>query len=122
MADSLDSRALAHLAAHKADDKKADDIRVFNLEGISLIADFVLLCSAQTTVKVRAVAQHVEEELTKAGYHLHGSEGWNEAVWILLDFGTVIVHVLRTQEREYYNLERLWAQAPQESWTPAANA
>lgn len=120
--DQLDSLTLIEMAANKADDKKADDIKLFDLNGISLIADRVLLCSGQTTVKVRAVAQHVEEELTKAGYTLYGSEGWSDSVWVLLDFGTVIVHVLRTQEREFYNLERLWSQAPSVSWEPATNA
>lgn len=109
------------MAAAKAEDKKADDIKLFDLNGISLIADRVLLCSGQTTVKVRAIAQYVEEELTKAGYTLYGSEGWSDAVWVLLDFGTVIVHVLRTEEREFYNLERLWSQAPVAAWAPATN-
>jgi ribosome-associated protein len=120
VADSADSRALVELAANKADDKKADDIKIFDLQGISLMADYVMLCSGQTTVKVKAIAQHVEEEVTKAGYKLQGSEGWAEAVWILLDFGTLIVHVMRDKEREYYNLERLWSQSPVETWAPAA--
>lgn len=113
------SRALVELAANKADDKKADDIKIFDLQGVSLLADYILLCSGQTTVKTKAIAQYVEEELTKAGHTLHGSEGWTEAVWILLDFGTLIVHVMRDKEREYYNLERLWSQGHVESWTPA---
>ena len=120
MAEQVDSRALVELAANKADDKKADDIKIFDLQGISLMADFILLCSGQTTVKVKAVAQHIEEEVTKAGYTLQGSEGWAEGVWILLDFGTLIVHVMRDKEREYYNMERLWSQAKIESWEPAA--
>ena len=119
MADAADSRALVDLAAHKADDKKADDIKIFDMNGISLLTDYVLLASGQTTVKVKAIAQYVEEELTKAGYTLHGSEGWAEAVWILMDFGTLIVHVMRTKEREYYNLERLWSNTPVESWSSA---
>ena len=122
MADQVDSRTLVEFAANKADDKKADDIKIFDLQGISLMADYILLCSGQTTVKVKAVAQYVEEEVTNAGYTLQGSEGWAEGVWILLDFGTLIVHVMRDQEREYYNLERLWSQAKIESWQPAAQS
>ena len=116
------SRALVEMAANKADDKKADDIKIFDLQGVSLLADYILLCSGQTTVKTKAIAQHVEEELTKAGHTLQGSEGWTEGVWVLLDFGTLIVHVMRDQEREYYNLERLWSQGSVESWTPAESA
>lgn len=122
MADQVDSRTLVALAANKADDKKADDIKIFDLQGISLMADYILLCSGQTTVKVKAVAQYVEEEVTRAGYTLQGSEGWAEGVWILLDFGTLIVHVMRDQEREFYNLERLWSQAKIESWQPATQS
>ena len=122
MADQVDSRALVELAANKADDKKADDIKIFDLQGVSLMADYILLCSGQTTVKVKAVAQHIEEEVTKAGYALQGSEGWAEGVWILLDFGTLIVHVMRDKEREYYNMERLWSQAKIESWEPATQS
>lgn len=118
MVEQVDSRALVELAANKADDKKADDIKIFDLQGVSLMADYILLCSGQTTVKVKAVAQHIEDEVTKAGYQLQGSEGWAEGVWILLDFGTLVVHVMRDKEREYYNLERLWSQAKIESWQP----
>ena len=116
-----DGRALVESAAAKADDKKADDIKIFDMQGISMLADYYLLCSGQTTIKVKAVAQHVEEELTKAGHKLYGSEGLSDGLWVLLDFGTVIVHVMRTQEREFYNLERLWSQGHVESWVPTAN-
>ena len=116
-----DGRALVELAAELADAKKADDIRLFDVEGISLLADFGLLCSGQTSIKVRAIAQHVEEELTKAGHKLYGSEGLSDGLWVLLDFGTLIVHVMRTQEREFYNLERLWSTGHVEAWAPAAN-
>ncbi len=119
MVEQVDSRALVELAANKADDKKADDIKIFDLQGVSLMADYILLGSGQTTVKVKAIAQYIEEELTDAGYKLQGSEGWAEAVWILLDFGTLVVHVMRDKEREYYNLERLWSQAKIESWQPS---
>jgi ribosome-associated protein len=116
-----DERALVELAAHKADDKKADDIVIVDMHGVSLLADYFLLCSGQTSIKVRAVASHIEEELTKAGYHLYGQEGMADGLWVLLDFGTVIVHVMRDKEREFYNLERLWGQGRQEHWASAVN-
>lgn len=116
-----DGRALVEFAAAKADEKKGDDIRIIDVEGISLLADYYMLCSGQTSIKVRAIAQFVEDELTKAGYKLYGSEGMSDGLWVLLDFGTVIVHVMRTQEREFYNLERLWSQGRSEAWAPAAN-
>lgn len=113
-----DGRALVEFAAEKADDKKADQIKIFDVEGISLLADYFLLCSGQTSIKVRAIAQHVEEELTNAGHKLYGMEGMSDGLWVLLDFGTVIVHIMREQEREFYNLERLWSHGRIESWEP----
>lgn len=116
-----EGRALVELAAKLADEKKGDEIKIFDVEGVSLLADFYLLCSGQTSIKVKAIAQFIEEELTKAGHTLYGSEGMSDGLWVLLDFGTVIVHVMRTQEREFYNLERLWSQARVESWAPTAS-
>lgn len=111
-----DSRALVELAAEKADDKKADEIKILDVRGVSLLADYFLLCSGQTTVKVRAIAQNVEEELTNAGHKLYGMEGLQDGLWVLMDFGTVIVHVMREQEREFYNLERLWSSSNVETY------
>ncbi len=115
-----EGREIATLAAEKADDKKADDIKIFDVQGISQLADYLVLCSGQTSIKVRAIAQNVEDELTKAGHKLYGMEGMSDGLWVLLDFGTTIVHVMREQEREFYNLERLWSIARVENWTPAA--
>lgn len=117
-----DTRTMVELAAEKADEKKADEIKILDVQGVSLLADYFLLCSGQTSIKVRAIAQHVEEELTKAGYKLHGMEGMQDGIWVLMDFGTLIVHVMRTQEREFYNLERLWSQGRVEEWNPQAAA
>lgn len=119
-AKSAEGRAIVELAAAKADDKKADQIKILDVEGVSLLADYFLICSGQTSIKVRAIAQHVEEELTNAGYKLYGAEGMSDGIWVLLDFGTVIVHVMREQEREFYNIERLWSQGRLENWQPAA--
>lgn len=115
-----EGRRIVELAANKADDKKADDIKIIDVTGISQLADYYLVCSGQTSVKVRAIAQHVEEELTNAGHRLYGIEGMSDGLWVLLDFGTAIVHVMRSQEREFYNLERLWSQGKVETYTPAA--
>ncbi|HEY9722978.1 MAG TPA: ribosome silencing factor [Oscillatoriaceae cyanobacterium] len=114
------ARAIVEMAAAKADDKKADQIKILDVEGISMLADYFLVCSGQTSIKVRAIAQFVEEELTNAGHKLYGMEGLADGVWVLLDFGTVIVHVMREKEREFYNLERLWAQGRVENYEPAA--
>jgi ribosome-associated protein len=114
-----EGRRIVEMAAAKADDKKADDIKIIDVTGISMLADFYLVCSGQTSVKVRAIAQHVEEELTNAGHRLYGIEGMSDGLWVLLDFGTCIVHVMRQQEREFYNLERLWSTGKVETYASA---
>ena len=116
-----DGRRIVEMAAAKADDKKADDIKIIDVTGVSMLADYYLVCSGQTSVKVRAIAQHIEEELTNAGVRRYGMEGMADGQWVLLDFGTCIVHIMRQQEREFYNLERLWSQGHVESWVPTAN-
>lgn len=116
------ARRIIEMAAAKADDKKADDIKIIDVTGVSQLADFYLVCSGQTSVKVRAIAQHIEEELTNAGNRLYGIEGMSDGLWVLLDFGTAIVHVMREQEREFYNLERLWSTGKSESYQPAETA
>lgn len=115
------SRILVTQAAEKADEKKADQLKIFDMQGISLLADYFLLGSGQSAIKVRAIAQHVEHELTQAGFKLYGSEGMSDGLWVLLDFGTVIIHIMREQEREFYNLERLWSTGRVESWASAVN-
>lgn len=117
-----EGRRIINMAAAKADDKKADDIKIIDVTGVSQLADYYLVCSGQTSVKVRAIAQHIEEELTNAGHRLYGIEGMSDGLWVLLDFGTAIVHVMREQEREFYNLERLWSTGKAESYRPAETA
>ena len=115
-----EGRRIVELAAAKADDKKADDIKIIDVQGVSMLADYYLVCSGQTSVKVRAIAQHVEDELTKSGHRLYGIEGMADGLWVLLDFGTAIVHIMRQQEREFYNLERLWGHGKVETWQSPA--
>lgn len=114
-------RELALLIAAKADEKKARDIKILDMEGVSLLADYMVIVSGQTAVQVRAIAQFIDEELKKSDQKIYGLEGRNEGHWVLLDYGTVIVHVMREEEREFYNLERLWSQGRVETYEPAAS-
>lgn len=94
-----------------ADAKKAKDIRVLNIRHISPITDYFIICSGSSTVQVKAIADEIEDKLAEEGYNLNHREGYNSAKWILLDFGGVIIHVFHDEDREFYNLERLWADA-----------
>ena len=114
----IEGRELVQLIAEKADEKKAGDIKILDMEGVSLLADYMIVCSGNTAIQVRAIAQHINEELKKLDQKIYGLEGMSEGHWVLLDFGTVIVHVMRAEEREFYNLERLWSQSRIETWEP----
>lgn len=82
-----------------------------NLQGISLIADYFVICSGSSTIQVRAIAEQVDEAMSLAGLPPLRVEGYKDGRWILLDFGSVIVHVFQDEERKYFNLERLWGDA-----------
>ncbi|HEU4962673.1 MAG TPA: ribosome silencing factor [Bacilli bacterium] len=104
---------LARYAADAAADKKANDIVVLDIEGLSVIADYFVICSGNSSTQVQAIANGVKEKLGKRGIHLKAMEGYDEAKWVLLDFGDVVVHIFRPDEREFYNLERVWGDAKQ---------
>ncbi|MBU6428681.1 MAG: ribosome silencing factor [Cyanobacteria bacterium REEB65] len=113
---------LSNLAAQAADEKKAQAIMLLDLQAVSLLADFFVLCNGTTPIQVRAIAQNVQDSLEAAGFRLSRSEGMQEGRWVLLDFGVVIVHVMHEREREFYNLERLWNQARLVPYQAAASA
>ncbi len=104
---------LARLAAEAASDKRADDIRAFDVTDQLVITDVFLLCSASNDRQVRAVVDSIEERLRAEGVKAVRREGEREARWVLIDFLDVIVHVQHTEERTYYALERLWADCPE---------
>lgn len=100
-------------AAYKAvDDKKGEDIVVLNMEGVSLIADQFIICHANSERQVQAIAREVADKASENGYMVKRIEGMDLARWVLVDLGDVVVHVFHRDERGYYNLEKLWGDAP----------
>ncbi|MDT3700398.1 MAG: ribosome silencing factor [Thermincola sp.] len=102
---------VASLAAAAAEDKKARDVIILDIHAISVICDFFVICSGLSSTQVKAVAENVEEQLEKHGIQKLRIEGFKEARWILLDYGSVVVHVFQERDREFYNLEHLWGDA-----------
>ena len=94
-----------------ASDKKASDILTMDMRGLMNSTDYFVICSAPTATQVRAIADNVEEKLDEAGVHFNHKEGYHEGEWILLDYGDVVVHIFRDENREYYALEKLWGDA-----------
>ena len=93
--------------------KKAKDIRLIKIEGISSLGDYFVVASASNTTQVKAIADEVEDEMTKLGLEPNRVEGRQSAQWILMDYYDVMVHVFLDEARSFYNLERLWSDAPQ---------
>lgn len=106
-----DLAAIAEIAAQAADDKKAYDIAILNMENLSPVTDYFVVASANTIIQAQAVADHIEDSLAQAGIKLLRREGLRESHWILLDYGDVVVHIFVGEDRKFYDLERIWGDA-----------
>ena len=102
---------MSKIARDALDYKFGKDIKVLDLRGLSNIADFFIIASGDNSNQLRAMADNVEEKLFKAGMKLHHSEGYSGGIWILLDFGEIIIHIFNKEQREFYSLDRVWADA-----------
>ena len=107
----MDMLEMANIAKDALDEKLGKDVKVLDLRGLSNIADFFVIASGSNPNQLRAMADLVEEKLFKAGLKLHHSEGYTGGMWILLDFGNIIVHIFNSEQREFYSLDRVWADA-----------
>lgn len=102
------SKEMARLAYEALEDKKAEDIKIINIEEVSVLADYFIIASGTNRNQVQALADNVEETLHKAGYPVKQTEGYRTANWVLLDYGDIIVHVFDSENRLFYDLERIW--------------
>lgn len=91
------------------EDKKGMDIQVLDIQEMSGIAEYFVIVSGNSSTQVSAIADEVEDKMAEAGFEPTNKEGRNSMRWILLDFDDIIVHVFHKDEREYYNIERLWS-------------
>ncbi len=90
-------------------DKGAFDVKVLDIKGLTTVSDYFIIASGNSTIQTTTIADTAEEKMLEAGYEILGKEGHQSARWILLDFGDIIVHVFHKEDREFYNLEKLWA-------------
>jgi len=104
----LKPKTMVDKAVEFLQEKKAKDINVINIEKITIIADYFVICSGSSTTNIKAIADEVEFRMSEIGYSLLHKEGYETARWILLDYGSVVVHIFHEEERSFYNLERLW--------------
>ncbi len=102
----------AQLCAEAADSKKAFDILILDLRGLTYVTDYFVICSGSSTTQVSAISEWIGHTLARAGAHPAHVEGGAESKWLLMDYGDVVVHIFDEQTRLYYSLEKLWSDAP----------
>lgn len=112
-----DPRGIALLCADIADEKKAGDIVILDVEKILIITSYFVIATADSRKQLQAIADGIHERLKPLGVRRYGTEGYEEGKWILIDYGDVIVQLFDRETRGYYNLEMIWGDAPKVPWT-----
>ncbi|AIQ73129.1 MULTISPECIES: ribosome silencing factor [Paenibacillus] len=108
---SVQPSKLLELALKAVEDKKAMNVVALDLRNVSPISDYFIVCHGNSDIQVQAIATEVRKVVHEAGGVIKGIEGMDSARWVLMDLGDVIVHIFHRDEREYYNIERLWSDA-----------
>ncbi|AKF95030.1 ribosome silencing factor [Brevibacillus laterosporus] len=103
---------LLQLAYKACEDKKAENIVVLDIHTISVMADRFIICHGNNERQVQAIVREIRDQVHKNGYNIRGIEGEEQGRWVLVDCGDVVVHVFHKEERDFYNLEKLWSDAP----------
>lgn len=106
--EELTSEQKHEIIIAAAEDKKANYITSIDLRGKTVIADYFVICSGTSNIHIRAIADGIMEEMEKKGHRRELVEGYSEATWVLLSYGDVIIHIMAEEQREFYNLEKLW--------------
>lgn len=104
----MDEQALAQRAAQILYDKKAVDIEVLHVGHLTVVTDYMVIAGGRTALQVKALADDVEDALAQEGVEPRRKEGNAEGRWVVLDYGSVLVHIFHPEERQFYRLERLW--------------
>lgn len=99
---------MAAIAVKALEEKKAIDIKIIDISHISTLADYFIIASGSNRSQVQAMADAVDEALDKTGVHARSTEGYQNANWILLDYGDIVVHLFDEENRLFYDLERIW--------------
>lgn len=108
---SVQPRKLLELALKAVEDKKAMNVVALDLRNVSPISDYFIVCHGNSDIQVQAIATEVRKVIHEAGGEIKGIEGMDSARWVLMDCGDVVIHIFHRDEREYYNIERLWSDA-----------
>jgi len=107
----LNSERLSRFIAELSLEKKAEDVIIMDLRELTSITDYFIICSADSDTQVRAISDHIMEQLEKKNIKIWHVEGYQSSNWILLDLVDIVIHIFRPGVREYYALEKLWGDA-----------
>lgn len=107
----LESKKLALRIGNILKEKKAEDIVLLEIHPLTVIADYFIIASGRSQTQINALYDGLTREISGEGIELRGRDGEKTSGWIALDYGDVIVHIFKKEEREFYDLERLWADA-----------
>jgi ribosome-associated protein len=107
----LTSKEIVTIAVKALSDKKARDVKVLKTEEQTVLADYFVICNGSSSTHIKALVDEVDRQLSEAGEPPIRREGLRSDIWVLMDFGCVIVHVFTDEARKFYNLERLWSDA-----------
>ena len=108
----MDIRKLQKIVVNALEDIKGEDIEVINTTKLTSLFDRIVVASGSSNRQVKSLARNVQDEVRKAGGEVHGVEGEAHGEWVLVDLGTLVVHVMQPAVRAYYNLEELWQAKP----------
>jgi ribosome-associated protein len=108
----LDTEERLEIIVKAADAVKATDLIALDLRGLTIIADFFVICTGKSSIQIRGIADRMEEKMRESGYRKLRMEGYQEATWILIDFGDVVAHIMAEEQRAFFRLEEFWSEAP----------
>jgi ribosome-associated protein len=108
----LNSKKVAEQIANLIFNKKGYDVKIIDLKEITSFADYFVICSADSDTQVKAIADEIDEKLREKGIKYWHKEGMAALSWVLLDYVDVVVHIFKKESREFYNIEKLWGDAP----------
>lgn len=104
-----DSKKMAKTAYEALEEKKGEDIKILEISGISVLADYFIIASGSNNSHIQALVDNVDEKLHKIGCAMKRLEGNRDSSWILMDYGDLVVHIFDNEDRLFYDLERIWS-------------